>query len=154
MKVCKSLNWLNFEGGFVPHNKRNEKNGYSSSIDSFADCIYGKKIPITEYINKIKASFAVFNMPAVVSCHGWKLAEYLALGKAIISLPLVNDLPEPLIHGVNIHFVENNKESIVAALEKLHTDTEYRKKLEKGAREYWERWGTPESVIRQIISNF
>jgi hypothetical protein len=30
------------------------------------------------------------------------------MGKAIISTELSNDLPVPLEHGVNIHFVENN----------------------------------------------
>lgn len=66
----------------------------------------------------------------------------MALGKAIVSLPLVNDLPEPLVHGENIHFVENNVKAIKEAILKIKNDDDYRAKLEKGAREYWEKYGT------------
>lgn len=73
------------------------------------------------------------NTGGVVSCFGRKLAEYLALGKAIVSLPIENYLSVPLEHGKNIHFVENEKESITEAMMYIYDNSDYRKKLESGS---------------------
>ena len=148
IKTLKSFDWLNFEGGFIPHQKRSNRRGYVSSTEKYKDAIYcGDRLSIFKYIDKIQHSFAVINTPAVAHCFGWKLAEYLAMGKAIISLPLVNDLPYPLEHGENIHFIDGSTNSLESALQKLSTDKEYRFKLSKGARAYWERYCAPVKVI-------
>ena len=34
---------------------------------------------------------------------------------------------------------------------KINTDEGYRKKLEKGAREYYEKWLAPEKVITRLL---
>jgi glycosyltransferase involved in cell wall biosynthesis len=83
-------------------------------------------------------------------CHGWKLGEYLALGKAIISTPISNDLPLSLVHGENIHIVENNFEEIRKAIILIIKDDEYRHKLEKGAHLYWEKYGTPSKSLELL----
>jgi glycosyltransferase involved in cell wall biosynthesis len=92
----------------------------------------------------------VFNTPSFWDYHGWKLGEYLALGKCIVSTKLSNDLPYPLEHGVNIYFVENSEESMREAVEYILTHPDYRHKLEKGAREYWETYGTPEASLKLL----
>ena len=101
-----------------------------------------------EWLKKTKESAVAFNTPAFWNCHGWKLGEYLAMGKAIISTELSNDLPEPLKHGVNIHFVENTSQAMSEAVEFIVSHPEYRKTLESGARAYWEKYGTPEASLR------
>lgn len=148
MKMVKNLPDIYFEGGLVPHNSRNNRNGYTSSTDKYSDLLYSKRIPISEYINKVQRSFVVLNTPAVVSCHGWKLAEYLALGKCIISLPLVNDLPYPLKHGENIHFVDGSLEDIEQSIIFIYKNPAYRIKLEKGARKYFEEWCAPDIALK------
>jgi len=150
IKSIKSIEGISFEGGLVPHNNRNNKNGYTSSVNKYSDCIYNNRMPVTEYMDKIKKSMVAINTPAVVSCHGWKLAEYLALGKCILSIPLVNDLPYPLEHGVNIHFIDGSPESVKEALMYIYSHPEYRKKLEQGARKYYEDWCAPEQALRLI----
>ena len=94
-----------------------------------------KRYPISEYIKKTKLSTIVFNTPSVHNCHGWKLGEYLAMGKAIISTPLSNNLPEDLVHGKNIHFVSNMSE-LKIAINFLLDNSSYRMILEQGAKEY------------------
>lgn len=142
IRACKSLTEVNFEGGFF-------SNRTDESAVQFADCLYSKKITIKEYLYKTKKYAIVFNTPAFWNCHGWKLAEYMALGKAIISLPLTNDLPKPLEHGVNIHFV-NDETEIARAVEFIMKNSEYRKKLESGARLYWESFGEPEIALKLL----
>lgn len=143
IRVCKSLPDIQFEGGFVDQPGR-------SSRKLFEDCMSDRSYSHSDWVYKTQKSALVFNTPAFWDCHGWKLGEYLALGKAIISTPLSNDLPSPLQHGVNIHFVENDPVSIERGIKEVLSNPEYRHRLEIGAREYWERWGAMKSVLKLL----
>lgn len=143
IRACKEMESIQFEGGFVIQPGR-------SSSDLFVDCLSKVSYPYETWLQKTQQSSFVFNTPAFWDCHGWKLGEYLALGKAIISTPLSNDLPAPLTHGVNIHFVEDDMESIKAAIVYLTEHSDYRAQLERGSRAYWEAYGTPEKSLELI----
>ena len=136
IRACKSIDSVCFEGG-LSVSKRSIVNS------DFKPLVFEGTISIKEYVNRIKQSVLVFNTPAFWDCHGWKLGEYLAMGKAIISTPLSNDLPHPLIHGENIHFVTNDELEIQKAILLIINDEAYRIKLENGARLYWEKYGAP-----------
>jgi glycosyltransferase involved in cell wall biosynthesis len=140
IRACKSIEGVSFEGGLYGDD--------TSSNEKFADIVTMQGVPFPTWIEKTKRSALVFNTPAFWDCHGWKLGEYLALGKCIISTKLSNDLPYPLEHGVNIHFVEDTEESMCEAIAYILAHPEYRHKLEKGARAYWEKYGTPEASMR------
>ena len=58
---------------------------YANYLERYKDFLYKKRLSMQEYINETKRSFVVFNTPSVAGCHGWKLPEYLCMGKAIIS---------------------------------------------------------------------
>jgi glycosyltransferase involved in cell wall biosynthesis len=109
-----------------------------------------KKYPLQEYLAKIRRSAVVFNNPAVHGCHGWKLGEYLALGKAIVSMPLSRDLPAPLVHGEHLHVAEGLG-GIEDALRVLLEDHEYRRHLETNARAWYEQWLTPVRVMDRVL---
>lgn len=141
MRTCKSIPSVNFDGGFVADP--------TSSKDKFADLLTNG-VDMSEWIRKTKQSTVVFNTPAFWNCHGWKLGEYLALGKCIISTPLSNDLPAPLEHGVHIHYVEPTEESIKEAVTYILSNKEYRLKLERNAKTYWETYGTPEQSLHLL----
>jgi glycosyltransferase involved in cell wall biosynthesis len=143
IKACKSIDKVEFEGGLAVTNK--------SIVNSeFLSCIYEGEVSMKDYLCKIKRSMLVFNTPAFWNCHGWKLGEYLALGKAIISTKLSNDLPALLIHGEHIHIVENDEEEIRKAILLIMHDTNYRRKLEKGAKDYWAKYGTPTKSLELL----
>jgi len=120
--------------------------------EEFKNFIFKKRYPIKNYIAKTKLSAFVFNTPAVWECHGWKLGEYLTMGKAIISMPLRNNLPEKLVHGKNIHFISNTDE-MKLAIDLLLNDDNYRKILENGAKAYYIKHVDPHAVIRKIINS-
>lgn len=143
IRACKDLEGLRFEGGLVPQQGR-------SSIELFRDCLSDSSYPYHQWLQNTKRSALVFNTPAFWDCHGWKLGEYLALGKAIISTSLSNDLPAPLTHGVNIHFVEDDLDSIKDAICYIIQNQDYRRQLEQGARKYWEAYGTPEKSLELL----
>ena len=143
IRACKGIGSIRFEGGFVPQQER-------SSSELFADCISETSYPYQTWLQKTKQSALVFNTPAFWDCHGWKLGEYLALGKAIVSTSLSNDLPAPLTHGVNIHFVEDDIDSMQAAIIYIINNPDYKERLEQGARAYWASYGTPEKSLELI----
>lgn len=134
IRAVKQNNSIKFEGGLLADS--------TSSVDKFKDVVTFTRISMTEWLNKTKQSMVVFNTPAFWDCHGWKLGEYLALGKCIISTPLSNDLPAPLEHGKHIHYV-NSYEEMCDAIEYIRLNPDYRIKLEKGALEYWQKYGGP-----------
>lgn len=106
-----------------------------------------------EYLRRMKRSAVVFNTPAVHDCLGWKLGEYLALGKAIVSTPLGRVMPGEFTSGDQIHIVADESEPALGdALELLLTDEPYREHLERSARRYWEDYLTPVRVVQRIAA--
>lgn len=144
IEACRSIPGLMFEGGFRPR-QPNDVPGY----EKYTSCVNYSHI---EYIEKTKASAVVFNTPAVQRCHGWKLGEFLALGKAIVSTPLERLMPVPLEHGREIHFVDGSVESIRDAVRLICSDDAYRRRLERGAREYYDKYLSPAAVIDRILA--
>ncbi len=104
-----------------------------------------------EYLRRTKESAFVFNTPAVHDCLGWKLGEFLALGKAIISTPLERTMPGDFRSGEQAHIVDGSEESILAAIDLLCEDRAYRRHLEESARRYWEQYLRPVVVIRRMV---
>ena len=110
-----------------------------------------KYFPSEQYLLNTKKSAFVFNTPAAWACHGWKLGEYLAMGKAIISTPFVNEMPEKMVHGENILFV-NNENEMRDAVNLLLSENDLRVRLEKSAKEYYQKWLKPDVVINRLIN--
>ena len=116
---------------------------------SFGHLQLNARITQKEYLSKAQFSVFAFNTPAVWNCHGWKLGEFLCMGKAIISTPLSNDLPASLIHAESIHVVENQQE-LIEAIELINKDDKYRRNLENNARNYYQKYVSPEASIRLL----
>lgn len=154
LKACKKAG-ITIDGGLFYIGDRpailKEMPDYSKYKEEYRDFIYHKRISMDNYLSKTKESIMVFNTPSVCGCHGWKLAEYLCMGKAIISTPLSREMPYPMEHGRNIHFVRSVDE-LYDAVEKINNDSDYRVLLESGAREYYEKWISPEAVVKRIIA--
>ena len=144
VKACRLVPGLTLEGGFVPRR--------SGRVPGFEEVSTSRRYPPWEYLSKIKRSSVVFNTPAVSSCHGWKLGEFLALGKAIISTPLSRALPAELENGVHLHYVDGSIDSIREAVDHLARDPEYRRHLEIQARAYYLRYLSPERVIERALA--
>ena len=152
LKACKKAG-MNIEGGLFYVNGESvlkEMPDYPKYKEEYKDFIYESRLSMDDYIRKTKESVVVFNTPSVCECHGWKLAEYLCMGKAIISTPLTREMPSPLVHGKHVHFV-NSVEEIYDAVVKINSDEHYRKKLQEGARQYYVKWIAPEIVIQRLL---
>jgi glycosyltransferase involved in cell wall biosynthesis len=143
IKLCKENNNLDFEGGFAPRDDGNNLN-----LDNL---VVLKRYSLKEYIRKIKKSAITFSTPAVLSCHGWKLGEFLALGKAIISTKHINRLPAELEDGVHVIYVETI-DDIREKLNLILFNPKIKNELEKNARIYFDAYLTPKVVIENLIN--
>ena len=102
---------------------------------------------------------AVFNTPAFWDCHGWKLGEYMALGKCIISTPLSNELPTPKEciaeddkSWIAKYFciIDRNKQSMKDAIEYIKMHPEYKDELEERITKYWQENGSPVASLKRL----
>lgn len=143
MRAAANHPSIRFEGGFfAPKRTRTE----------FPDLAARNRVSMRDWVRLTSRSAVVFNNPAVHGCLGWKLGQYLALGKAIISLPLGVALPSPLEHGRSCHFVSDS-EGIPDAVQRILDDHSYRGQLERGARDYWQRHAHPQRVALRMLEH-
>jgi glycosyltransferase involved in cell wall biosynthesis len=122
----------------------------SSGVRSDAGLV-SDRIPLSDYLARTARSALVFNCPAVHDCLGWKLGEYLALGKAIVSTPIERALPAPLEHGTHVHIVDDDVHAMREAIELLTSDHDYRRHLERGARVWFDAYLEPTRVIARLL---
>ena len=151
METCQKI-YPYFEGGFfyIPKIAEQEFPQYREYLDRYSSLIYHRRISMAEYLRKTHRSSIVFNTPSVGGCHGWKLGEYLAMGKTIISTPLTNPMPGNFENG--IHYIEcPSVDALPDIIERLRNDKELRQKLAVNARKYFMDYLHPRRVIERII---
>ena len=143
MRACARMPGIRFEGGFAPRP--------AGDVRGFEDITLATVYSLQQYHRRLKRSAVVFNTPAVAGCLGWKLGEFLALGKAIISTPLLREMPVALVHGENVHWVDGSHKQIVEAVKLITGEAKYRDRLERGARRYYEQYLQPEAVMSRLV---
>lgn len=141
MRTCKKLG-IDFEGGFYI-----SQSGNSSATDGYKDLLLAQRVELKDYIVKTRQSMFVYNVPSCLNCHGWKLGEFLAMGKSIISAPLYNELPGD---GKQIMLSVDSEEELEDAIVLLTKDTEKRKIFEANALTYYKKYVSPEAVIQYL----
>lgn len=152
IRSCKAC-YKKFEGGFYYIDSQevlDQFPEYTKYLQQYGDVLTKVRVPMCKYLEKIKRSSIVFNTPAVSGCHGWKMAEYMAMGKAMISTTIINEMPEPLIDGHHL-LIANSEEEIMDAVERLKKDDDLRKSIKSNAKNYFCKWLSPEMVVRRIF---
>ena len=144
IESCRSYEDVVFEGGFCPPRS-------PIHAEKYKNYIAPKWFPLAEWLQKIQLSTVAFYTPGVWLSHTFKLPEFLALGKAIISTPISRELPSPLIHGRHVHYVDGSTDSIRDALSSIVTDHVYRRHLEQNALSYYSDFLAPEQVIQKLL---
>lgn len=142
IRECLICPEIKFDGGFAP---RKDKNNLG-----FDDILYPNRIALKEYITKTHNSAFVFNTPAVLECHGWKLGEFLALGKAIISTQHINSLPAPLEDNFHILYA-NDEMDIKVKINTLISDLDLKRQLEINSRKYFDENLHPKIIIEKLV---
>lgn len=144
MRACRAATGVEFEGGFSPRKR--------GDMPELGDLTAQRRYHFRDWLNRTQRSALVFNNPAVHGCLGWKLGEFLALGKAIVSLPLTRRMPAPFEHGQHAHFVEDDQAVIEEGVRRVLGDSSYRQRLEHAARRYYVEQLAPERVVSRLVS--
>jgi hypothetical protein len=143
VRAAKQDPEVEFRGGLV---------GVTPDDFEFSDVASEHSYTSREYLQLTCRSALVFNTPAAWGCHGWKLGEYLALGKAIVSTPFHNKIPPGLKHGENIHIVDDLSE-MEAHIPRILRDRAYCRHLEQNARRHYEEYLAPRRIIEIILGH-
>lgn len=147
IRACKRLEsegLTKFIGGMIP-----DKKGTSCP----KDIILEKELTFEEYNTGLRESLIAFNTPAYHKCHGWKLPEFFAQGKIILSTPFVNELPFDAEHKQHLYYTECDEQSIYNSIVEILNDLELQRTLEKGSREYWDLYANPKSCVQHFLSS-
>lgn len=151
-RACKD-EFEHFEGGFFfikGDGVQKEFPKYKSYLEEYGDLLIYDRISMEDYMKRIIRASFVFNTPSVCGCHGWKLGEYLAMGKAIISTPLNNVMPGDFIAGT--HYLEvTNENEIREAVHRLHEDAKLVESLKQKSIEYFDQYLSPVAVVTRIL---
>jgi glycosyltransferase involved in cell wall biosynthesis len=133
---------ISFEGGF----SRRRLGPFEGLENYSAKKRYNHKA----YLEQLKQSAIAINTPAVHDCLGWKLGEYLALGKAIISTPINRVLPGNFAAGTHYMEIKDVNTELKDAIAWLVGHKEQRMELEQNALAYFERYCSPAKTIAAI----
>lgn len=154
-RLCKRY-FPEFEGGlFLIPGKAivSQFSKYKEYQSIYKDLIVKRRIPLDDYLAKTKYSALVFNTPSVEGCLGWKLGEYLAMGKAIVSMPINHIMPGDFQEGVH-YALANNIDEIEDNIQLLCNDDSLRLCLAENAHTYFEQYLSPMAVMSRIIAEF
>lgn len=145
MRILRDSSQINFVGGF-----RNN----STSQAHFSDILCTPDLNHRDYIRTIGQSEIVLNTRGLFDCFSWKLPEYMAAGRCILSERLVNELPQPLREGEELLFFDFDPElvSFQDQLNLLIENPELRQYLAANARKYYEQYVEPCAAMRRILS--
>lgn len=150
INICKNVFEKYDVGLFYIPGAENEFPPYQQYKKEFKDILIDKRIGMKDYLKGTRLSSIVFNTPSVCQCHGWKLAEYLAMGKAIISTPLSNVMPGDFKNGEH-YICCNDVDSMEQMIRALHDDETMRNELKCNAKKYFEEYLSPHAVINRIL---
>lgn len=103
-----------------------------------------------DYLASTQRSAVALNTPAVHDCLGWKLGEFFALGKAIVSMPLTRTMPGPLASGEHLIVVDSVEQALEETV-RLAADPAARLRLEAAAYRYFQQWLSPSAVIERLL---
>lgn len=153
LKACQAI-YPKFEGGFFYIDSVSDASvpGYSNYLTEWKDFIVHRRIPMAEYMEKLRKSALVFNTPSVDMCHGWKIGEYLAMGKVIISTPFINVMPEDFQNGLQYVEVSSEKD-IYRVVEELRQDSKRCEELKRQARDFYNHVCSPSAAMSRVLGH-
>jgi glycosyltransferase involved in cell wall biosynthesis len=116
----------------------------------FPDAITERSSARADYIALMQRSLVVVYSEGLVGSAGWKLAEYLAAGRAIVMQRSRCELPEPLVDQRDVLMFDTPDEC-VAACKALLDDPARARALGAAARRYHRQWVDPAANVARML---
>jgi len=113
--------------------------------------VLSRKVGRAEYAQQLRTSLIAVNSHGLDGAAGFKLAESLAAGCALVSQPFLFELPEPL--EPEVHFLPfQTPEECVAQCRRLMDDRELATRIRREAREYYLRNTAPSAHAWSLLT--
>jgi hypothetical protein len=114
------------------------------------DALLTRKVSRSDYARQLRTSLISVNTDGLDGSPGFKLAESLAAGAAIVSQPLQFELPTPLQPEVN-YLPFNTAESCVRQCRRLIDDRELAERIRTENLQYYRRYVRPEAFAGNLL---
>lgn len=144
IRASKSFKNIKTEVGFAPR--------ATNDVKGYEDITFINRHDVAYYFEQIKKSRLVFNTPAVLDCHGWKLAEYFALGKAILSTPLSRELSSPVKNELQLLYTDGSYIDMIEKIDLMLQNNQLVIDLERNSKAYFNDVLAPKAVISNILN--
>jgi len=143
VRILKAEFKNNYVGGFRPTKE---------AFARFPDLIDPSPDDQTSYFQKVAKSDIVINTNGMYDAFGWKLPEYMAMGRCILSQELVNETQVPMQDGKEVIFFKDDLSDFAPRLQALLNDRELRRHLAENARSYYARYLKPVKQAEYILN--
>jgi hypothetical protein len=114
------------------------------------DALLVRKVSRQDYARQLRTSLISVNTDGLDGSPGFKIAESLAAGAAIVSQPFQFELPEPLRPDVNF-LPFKTADECVRQCRRLIEDRELAERIRSENLRYYERYVRPESLVGNIL---
>jgi hypothetical protein len=132
-----------FLGGF-------ERSAYA--LEHYRDCVVEESLSTRRrhYLRRLRSYAVCVTTNGLWDSIGWKFAEYLALGKAIVCEPMKFEVPGPLAPGRN--FLEfSTPEDCTARVAGLLEGREARERMMANNAAYFREYASPDAVVARVL---
>lgn len=131
----------NFLGGLIPD---------TYARTHYPDCLSNFPHDKRNYLQAIRNSLIAVTTTGLVGSTGWKLPEYLAASRCIVTEPLVYSLPVQLVAGENyLEFTSSTQ--CVAECVKLLEDRELARQMRERNWSYYVTQVRPSSLVENFL---
>lgn len=122
------------------------------ALARYPDCVVdaGTSTRRRDYLARLRGYSICVATSGLAQSIGWKFAEYLAFGKAIVCEPMKFELPGPIAAGRN--FLEfTTPEGCAARVGELLEDREARERMMADNAAYFAEFGAPDAVVARVL---
>lgn len=132
-----------FKGGFY-------RDKYS--IEKYPDCVVADRSAINRrnYIKNVKNATICISSMGLEKSNGWRIAEYIALSKAIVSEKLYYEVPGNFNNNTN-YLEFTDAESCLGGVYSLYHDYEKRVKMMKNNFIYYNQHMRPDVIVMNSL---
>jgi hypothetical protein len=131
-----------FMGGFIPN---------SFAVKTYPDLVVPAAWTLQKnYIKKLRSHPICIATTGLHGSIGWKLAEYVAFSKAIVSEKLQYEVPGQFEPGKN-YLEFTTPEECLSAARKLTADSKLRSELMRNNAAYYQQYLRPDSLVLNAL---
>jgi hypothetical protein len=114
------------------------------------DLLTSRKVSKREYAKQLRTSLVAVNSHGLDGSAGFKIAESLAAGAALVTQRFRFDLPEPLVEGINYLAYETPSEC-VDQCRRLLEDRSLAEQMRTANRDYYRHYVRPDALARNLL---